>query len=100
MKDLKTRYEKICSDYIKTFVKKHDYEFSGWVGDDIGGIACFVEQYYFNLNDIVYDVNNNLPQNLIFEWQEYLVDKHFKNQELGVEDVNINLRSYWKGMRL
>lgn len=100
MKDLKSRYEKICSDYIRAFVKKHDYEFSGWVSDEVGGIACFIEQYYFNLNDIVYDVNNDLPVNLIFEWQEYLVDKHFQNQKTGVEDVNINLRSYWKGMRV
>jgi len=100
MKNIKEKYEKICSAYVHVFVKKHGYEFTDWVADDVGGIACFIEQYYFSLDDIRYDINNDLPKNLIFEWQEYLIDNHFKNQELGIEDVVINLRSYWKGLRV
>ena len=33
---------------ILLFEEKHGYEFSYWVGDEPGGIACFIDQYFFN----------------------------------------------------
>lgn len=69
-KTLRQRYESLCGEYIEKFVKKHQYEFSGWVADDIGGIAVFIEQYFFNFEHIRYDIDNDAPVEMIFHWQD------------------------------
>ena len=74
MKTLKERYEKIIDEYVKLFEKKHNVELEFWVNDDKTGIACFVGVYYFSASDIIYDINNNLPENMIFGWLEDNVD--------------------------
>lgn len=89
---LKQKYDKICNEYITEFVKKHDYEFSSWVSDEVGGIACFIEQYFFCFEDIVYDINNNCPKELIFKWQEDCVENMDNNKK-------INFKSYCMGLR-
>ena len=85
-------YELICNELVKKFAKKHGYEFSYWIGKEIGGIACFIEEYFFNMNDIYYDMKTNQPIGLIFEWQDYMVE----NQ---VEECRINFESYSKWAR-
>ncbi len=91
IKNLKAKYELICNRYITIFCKKQGYEFSGWIADDIGGVAGFIEQYFFCFNDIFFDVNNNCKKGLIFEWQDYC---------LGLNGTSINYYSYSKGARL
>lgn len=65
---LKENYENACNDYIEVFCKKQSVEFSFWVGDEIGGTACFNNYYCIGLTDIVYDINTNQKKDLIFEW--------------------------------
>jgi hypothetical protein len=68
---LKLKYNNICDSYIKEFEKKHGYEFSSWTpNQERGGIACFIEQYFFNFEDIVFDINNRCEKELIFRWQD------------------------------
>ena len=101
MKTLKERYEGVCNAYVKAFVKKHGYEFTDWIPTErVGEIACFVEQYFFSLSDIIYDIDNKLPNGLIFEWQEYLVDYHFSHLGTDDEYKQINLDAYSKGLRI
>jgi hypothetical protein len=85
---LHRNYNAVCWDYIDFFTKKHGYEFSSWVADEVGGIACFVEQYYFNFNNIVEDINNQYPKGKIFEHQDYEVECDYKGK------TTINLRNY------
>lgn len=101
MKKLKERYEVICNAYIRAFVKKHGYEFTDWIPiERVGEIACFIEQYFFTLTDIMYDIDNDLPKGLIFEWQEYHLEYHFANLGSDNEYVQINLKDYINGLRL
>lgn len=88
-KDLEYCYNLLCNEYIRKFEKKHDLSCDGWVGGTIGGIAEFINQYFFNLDDIVYDINNNLPKDMITDWQDHCLEY----------DVTINYRSYSKGLR-
>lgn len=74
MKPLIEEFEVVCNKYINVFSKKHDIEFTGWVADEIGEIAVFIEQYFFNFKDIRYDIDNNCPKGAIFEWQEFCVE--------------------------
>jgi hypothetical protein len=89
--DIKTKYQAICGEFIEVFVEKHGYEFSGWVANDIGGIAEFIEQYFFNFKDIVDDILNEYPEGLIFRWQDDCISKSGNSI--------INLKSYFMGLR-
>lgn len=93
MKTLKERYESVIDEYIKKFEKKHDLELDHWVSNDKSGIACFGDIYFFNVSDILYDINNNLPKKLICQWLEDSVGFREKKGQY------INLSSYWMGLR-
>lgn len=88
---LKERYNAVCKEYIEAFEKKHGYNFDGFVANDNTGIAEFINQYYFNIGDIMYDINNKCKKNLIFEWQDYCLDE---------SNESINFSSYSKGLRV
>lgn len=81
-----TDYQNACNAIIIKFEKKHGYEFSGWVADEIGGIAEFINQYYFSMNEIVYDLQHKVKKGLIFEWQDKVVN----------EEVKMNFKNYAK----
>ena len=92
---IKKQYEIAVNAYIEKFVKKHGYEFTYWVSDEVGETACFIEQYYFNFTDIKYDIDNKVEKGLIFSHQDDSVNHHFTvNQE-----ETINFKSYAKGWR-
>lgn len=91
---LKQRYESIATAYLNKFIKKQDIDFDGWISGDIVGIASFCCQYFFNLDDIRYDIDNNCEVGLILRWQEDGVDYHMK----GNFDI-INYHSYSSGFR-
>jgi hypothetical protein len=89
--NLQKRYEKICNEYIQLFVEKHGYEFDGWIGNEVGGIASFIDQYFFSFGDIIFDINNNCEVGLIFHWQDDTIDHK--------DECMINYYSYSKGLR-
>lgn len=89
--ELEKSFIKIANEYIAKFEKKHGYEFSSWVSDEVGGIACFIDQYFFSFDDIRYDIDNNVKKGLIFQWQEDGIEN-------GAKD-NINFKSYVMGLR-
>lgn len=94
---LKQNYDNICNEFVKIFADKHDIEFDGWVADEVGTIASFCFQYFFNMDDIIYDITTNQPKHLILDWQNdstnYNMDKEYPNT------TYINFRSYSKGAR-
>ena len=89
-------YCKICNDFIAAFEEKQDIEFNYWVGDEVGGIASFAWQYFFNLSDIILDIITNQPKGKILDWQDedldFCMDKPFP--------TSINYKSYVIGLRL
>jgi hypothetical protein len=87
---LEKQYEFACNEYVKKFSEKQGLEFDGWVGDTVGGIASFIDQYFFNFNDIVWDINSDQPVGLITQWQDDCVENNGKS---------INYYSYSLGLR-
>lgn len=85
----KKKYEESCNKYVKEFCKKQDVEFEFWISNEVGGIAS-CSNYYFNFQDIVWDVNSNQPKGLIFDWYEESIE--------NIENA-INYRSYTQGLR-
>lgn len=90
---LKEKYESVVDEYVKRFEKKHDLQLEFWVADDKTGVASFGDVYCFNVGYIIYDINNDLPNNLIIKWVEDGIDYYKKKNQM------INLHSYAKGLR-
>lgn len=90
IKDLKKRYYAICKEYVFYFSQKHEYVFSYWVGGEKGGIACFIDQYFFSTENIIFDVNTNQPKNQIFEWMDYCVERELPG--LSYQEYIANLK--------
>jgi hypothetical protein len=95
LKKLNTQYEFVCNEWVRKFSKKQDIDFDGWVGGEVGGICSFVCQYFFNLSDIILDLNSKQPKGLILQWQNEEVDFNMfkENQQ------HINYKSYTMGLR-
>lgn len=90
LNELKKQYEFVCNEYVVKFCNKQEMEFEGWVGDTIGGIA-YCNDFYFNFQDIVWDINSKQPKGAIIDW-------YYKNLE--EEGKSINYFSYTKGLRV
>lgn len=95
LQELKRQYEFVCNELVQKFSNKQEIEFDGWVGDEVGGIASFSCQYFFNLSDIILDLTTKQPKGLIMEWQNEEVDFNMFNENQNY----INYKSYTMGLR-
>lgn len=94
---LKNKYEKIVNEYLQIFIEKQDFDADDcyWIGDKIGEILSVNEQYYFDFNDIRFDVDNNVKAELIFKWQDESLDNYFKKRKYKVNYENyLKLNGY------
>jgi hypothetical protein len=85
------KYEKACNEIVKDFSEKQDLDFSYWI-DRVGSIACFIDQYYFDLHDLIHDLETEQPKGFILEW-------HDANVNNGKVEEHINYSSYIMGLR-
>ena len=85
---MKKQLQNAINKYVKAFEKKHDVCFDGFIADDILGIATFSD-CYFNIADVVFDLDNKCPKDLIWNWYYESLD----------ETKLINYQSYYKGLR-
>ncbi len=90
LNELKKQYEFVCNEYVTKFCNKQEMDFEGWVGDTIGGIA-YCNDFYFNFQDIVWDINSKQPKGVIIDW-------YYENLE--IPEKSINYFSYTKGLRV
>lgn len=90
MNNLEEQYKKVVEEYIDVFAKKQSMDKNGWV-DYVGGIYEFNQVYFFNFDEIKYDIDTNQPPLLITDWfLETIYEK---------EDKRISYVSYTKGLR-
>ena len=62
---IREKLDDILKEYINLFEEKHEVFFDYAVGDDLMGLLCFGD-YLFTTRNIIYDIDNNLSQNLNF----------------------------------
>lgn len=80
MNELETRYRKLCAEYVDNFVKKHSYSESEhdrpseWVGTDVGDTVC-IGGMFINFDDIRYDIDNDIPEDLFEKWYWKYLDR-------------------------
>lgn len=92
---LKAAFIKAVDAYMDEWCTKHGFEYGydGWVADDTGGI-CMVGDYFVNFDDARYDIDNDLPETMYFDWYEYALDVY----EVDT-DRKITLEAYANGYR-
>ena len=83
---MKKQLEKVLKQYIKEFENKQDLTFEFAVNDNLMEVISFGSVYFFNMSDIIYDVDNAIKDNIIIEWVEYTLQ----------EKDYINYRTYLK----
>jgi len=99
VKTLKQQFNELADKYIAAFEKKHGAQLEFWVADDKSGIASFGGTWFVNFSDIMFDIDNNLPKRLIFDWLDYSLETHYYNENKISKLPSINLKSYSKGVR-
>lgn len=92
MTKLQKDFNAAVEAYVKAFERKHKIKFEHWPGDYIGTVACMGD-YFFNFKDMRYDIDNKLPEPMIFEWSDAEIDA-YRN---GTGKVNLN--SWAMGLR-
>lgn len=90
---IREKLDDILKEYIRLFEEKHEVFFDYAVGDDLMGLLCFGD-YLFTTRDVIYDIDNDLPKNLIFQWRDDSFDSSKNPQH-----AEINLQSYARGLR-
>lgn len=75
---LRKEWEEILMGYIRKFEKKHDVKLQYAVDDDIMGVLNFGDAYFFDATDVVYDIDHNLPKEMILDWYNDTID-YYKN---------------------
>ena len=77
---MKKQLEKVLKQYIKEFENKQDLTFEFAVDDNLMGVISFGSVCFFDMSDIIYDVDNAIKENIIIEWLEYtLQEKDYIN---------------------
>ena len=87
-------FERSTALLVEMFCKKQDVEVEHIVKDDVTGIYCIGDNF-FSLSDIYFDMKENKPKGLIFEWQDYVTDYRVRKVSTGF----INYQSYCMGAR-
>jgi hypothetical protein len=95
MKSRQQKFKEICNSYVHAFCKKQELVFDYWIADEVGEIASFSESYFFDIFDIMRDIDSNHPPGLVQQWQDDGVEAHFKDEKTPM----INYKSYCMGLR-
>lgn len=83
---LNKRYTEACEEYLKAFCDAYEmpYEKDAWVAGDVGTIAC-VGDYFIDLQDMMYMLNNQIPLAEYEQWTDYCA----KASEYGFNLINL-----------
>lgn len=88
-------FEDATRTLIDKFCTKHEADMEYAVCDDITGVLC-IRDCYFNLSDIYYDMKEDKPKGMIYDWYYHCMDHAFFS---GDDHVIVNYRSYCMGAR-
>jgi len=91
-KTRRQKLDKALRRYIKAFSKKHDTYLEFAVSDDLMGVLLFGD-HYFNITDIIYDIDTNQDSDMIYTWYDATLDRAME------EKTTMNYESWCRGLR-
>lgn len=71
MELLRTKWRKVCDEYLKEFCEKHDFDYLAayWVGDDRGGVADLGD-IFVDMVTIRYSIDYDIEPKKFDDWYE------------------------------
>ena len=86
---LKKQFEKLVQKYIDELIEisgkdddgEYKYYLDFFVSDEIGGLTCFNNELFMNFDDIRFCVDNKIGLQDFWEYQNEMVEEHFKKPE-------------------
>lgn len=96
---IRGRYENAVHEYCHAFCRKHGYHYDpdGWVGEGVGGIVL-VGDYYINFDDIRYDIDNDVPEDIFIKYYDYTLEIASLDEGTG-KMTNVNYKHFIYGLR-
>jgi len=88
----KHNLKKAINAYVTAFEVKHETVIDGFIADDIIGIALFADSY-FNMSDIIFDLDNSCPKDFIWDWYNQTLDRAMEEKQ------TINYKAWTMGLR-
>lgn len=88
-----SQYIVVCNSIAEEFAHKYfdkDADPDFWVAGTVGSVIL-ISDYFINMEDMVYCLENKLTKKLFWEWMDYQAEDHKHN--------TINLRSWHMGLR-
>lgn len=103
MEQLIKKYEEIVNAIAQTFINKYHGEkdepiltINGrdiyWAGDDVGGVLCYGDMFYYNFTDMLTDLKENAPKGELDRYNEYAE----RCSDCGLT-ANVNYRNWLHG---
>lgn len=75
---LRREFDKVVNKYVAALLKMYDWSacYGYWIGDDTTGIYAYGDSHFIALRDLVYIVDNKVPEKTLDEWEEYCLWAH------------------------
>ena len=94
MKTLQDCWRNVCSEYVRAFIEKHELDTLNyedyWINNDPGTIIC-LNDMYIDMENLRYDIDNDIPKDKFEEWYWTSVDRAENNLQY------INYPAFCKG---
>ena len=90
---LKEQWKKACNGYLVELLRmwELDAHYGYWNSDEPGTIYHYGETHNLSMEEIIYCVENDIEEDEVLAWEDYLLDAH----EFGFSLPN--LRSWHRG---
>lgn len=102
---MKALWDKLCNKYLAAFCEKHglDLDDAYWVRSEPGTVAA-IGDYFVGIDEMRYDIDNNIEESRFFEWYYYTLDIREIEGEYHMmqnykEFTNVSFESYCEGFR-
>lgn len=83
--------EQAINDLVDKFCKDYDFQFDGWIGDNIGEVFGVNDYYTFNFTDVLTCYREGISRDRLIEWYEYMLEA-YENKEM----IKYNLENFAK----
>ena len=70
---LKENYERAVNMWLLELLNMWEFDsaYGFWVGDDVGGTYCYGDDLFFQMDDIIFCVMNDVEEKEYREWMDY-----------------------------
>ena len=93
MNKLRQSFDKVVNKYVAALLEMYEWDayYGYWIADDTTGIYAYSDNHFISLHDLIYIVDNKVPEEKLDEWEEYCLWAHDHNEPVP------NIHSWVKG---